>query len=63
MVSRVYGTDVMVGLATKDMDLSLHRNSFASMIGSDRNSWGYSFHGYVQHGGIKVSCVKTVGRQ
>jgi len=55
MVSRVYGTDVMVGLATKDMDLSLHRNSFASMIGSDRNSWGYSFHGYVQHGGIKRS--------
>ena len=54
MIRPVYGTDVIVGLATKDLDLSLHSNNFASLIGSDKHSWGYSFHGYVQHDGKKV---------
>ena len=57
MMRPVYGTDVMVGLATKDLDLSLHSNNFASLIGSDKNSWGYSFHGKVQHDGVKVFLV------
>ena len=55
MMRPVYGTDVIVGLATKDLDLSSHSNNFASLIGSDKHSWGYSFHGYVQHDGQKVS--------
>ena len=54
MLRPVYGTDVMVGLCTKDMDLSQHSNNFASLVGSDKHSWGYSFHGYLQHGGTKV---------
>ena len=54
MVREVYGTDVMVGLATGDMDLALHTNNFASLIGCDMNSWGFSFHGYLQHRGTKV---------
>ena len=54
MMRPVYGTDVIVGLATKDLDLSLHSNNFASLIGSDKHSWGYSFHGYVQHDGQQV---------
>ena len=55
MMRPVYGTDVIVGIATKDLDLSLHSNNFASLIGSDKNSWGYSFHGYIQHDGLKVA--------
>ena len=54
MMRPVYGTDVIVGLATKDLDLSQHSNNFASLIGSDKHSWGFSFHGYVQHDGQKV---------
>jgi len=54
MVREVYGTDVMVGLATKDFNLALHSNNFASLIGCDKESWGYSFHGYRQHNGTKT---------
>lgn len=59
MLRPVYGTDVMVGLCTKDMDLSRHSNNFASLVGSDKHSWGYSFHGYLQHGGTKVRSDST----
>merc|ERR1712227_368952 len=36
------------------MDLALHTNNFASLIGCDMNSWGFSFHGYLQHRGTKT---------
>ena len=62
MMRPVYGTDVMVGLATKDLDLSQHSNNFASLIGSNKHSWGYSFHGYVQHDGLKVLLLPHLAR-
>jgi len=52
--SPVYGTDVMVGLATRKVDLASHCHSFASFLGHDSSSWGYSYHGYTQHAGTKV---------
>jgi len=50
----MYGTDVMVGLATKKLDIATFSHQFVSLIGQDSNSWGYSYHGYTQHGGIKT---------
>ena len=60
MMRPVYGTDVMVGLATKDLNLSQHSNNFASLIGSDKHSWGFSFQGNVQHDGLKVSLTPII---
>ena len=53
MLSPVYGTDVMVGLATKDINTTYHTHSFASLLGHDSHSWGFSYQGFVQHGGKK----------
>jgi len=50
----MYGTDVMVGLATKKLDIATFSRQFVSLIGQDANSWGYSYHGYTQHSGIKT---------
>jgi len=49
--SHVYGTDVMVGLATRKLDLASHCHSFASFLGHDTSSWGFSYHGKIQHAG------------
>jgi len=55
MLSPVYGTDVMVGLATKAINTASHTHSFASLLGHDDNSWGFSYQGFVQHAGKKVA--------
>jgi len=49
----VYGTDVMVGVTTENLDFSDSRHNFASVIGQDAESWGFSYQGYKQHAGIK----------
>ena len=54
MLSPVYGTDMMVGLATKNINTTSHTHSFASLLGHDSHSWGFSYQGFVQHGGKKV---------
>jgi len=51
--SPVYGSDVMVGLATKKLDLATHIHSFTSFLGNDDSSLGYSYHGYVRKDGVK----------
>ena len=51
--SPVYGSDVMVGLATKKLDLATHVHSFTSFLGNDDSSLGYSYHGYVRKDGVK----------
>jgi len=55
MLSPVYGTDVMVGLATRAINTASHTHSFASLLGHDGNSWGFSYQGFVQHKGVKVA--------
>lgn len=39
----------MIGVGTDAVDLNLLRNRFCRMLGNDRNSWGYSYRGEVQH--------------
>ena len=38
MLNPVYGTDVMVGLATKAINTTSHTHSFASLLGHDSHS-------------------------
>ncbi|XP_076044661.1 SPRY domain-containing SOCS box protein 3 isoform X4 [Oratosquilla oratoria] len=45
MTSAVYGTDLMVGVGTNKCDLSYGIRRFCSLLGRDRESWGYSYSG------------------
>jgi hypothetical protein len=44
----MYGTDVMIGVATKDVDINRYESDFVSALGIDSNSWGsvllYTYH-------------------
>ena len=40
MTSPMYGTDVMIGIATGDTDFSQYESDFVSAVGIDSNSWG-----------------------
>ncbi|XP_048575746.1 SPRY domain-containing SOCS box protein 3 isoform X2 [Nematostella vectensis] len=52
MTSAVYGTDMMVGVGTKDTDLERYRSSFCSILGRDQDSWGLSYFGTFHHDGL-----------
>ena len=54
ILSPMYGTDVMVGLASSQADTASHSHSFESLLGLDTESWGFSYQGFTQHNGIKV---------
>lgn len=54
MVTIIYGTDVMVGVGTAKAKLNV-RGEFCSLLGSDKESWGFSYKGYLQHKGIFFS--------
>lgn len=41
----------MIGVGTKDMDLTRYRVSFCSILGRDTESWGLSYFGTVHHNG------------
>ncbi|KAG5890770.1 hypothetical protein JTB14_016507 [Gonioctena quinquepunctata] len=62
MISNLYGTDVMVGVGTSKIELSDWKFRFCSMLGIDSQSWGYSYHGNIQHNkkplGIAFSGLK-----
>jgi len=49
--SPVYGTDVMVGVATNLAPLATGQRSYCSLLGREAESWGWSYQGYTQHGG------------
>ncbi|XP_045318352.1 SPRY domain-containing SOCS box protein 3 isoform X1 [Leopardus geoffroyi] len=45
MTSPVYGTDMMVGIGTSDVDLDKYHHTFCSLLGRDEDSWGLSYTG------------------
>lgn len=49
MTTPVYGTDVMVGVATQQTDIYAKQMNFVSLIGRDEHSWGYSYRGHLYH--------------
>ncbi|CAG9773840.1 unnamed protein product [Ceutorhynchus assimilis] len=53
VVSRLYGTDVMIGVGTSKMTSEDCRFQFCSLLGKSAESWGYSYQGYIQHNNLK----------
>ncbi|XP_071868703.1 SPRY domain-containing SOCS box protein 3 [Bombus fervidus] len=53
MLSCIYGTDVMVGVGTSNVNLNSAERDFCSFLGRDNESFGFSYHGYIQHAGKK----------
>ncbi|XP_075220279.1 SPRY domain-containing SOCS box protein 3 [Lycorma delicatula] len=51
MLTSLYGTDVMVGVGTKNAELDKSTYNFCSLLGSDKESWGFSYTGSVYHDG------------
>uniref|UniRef100_A0A1B6EHL9 B30.2/SPRY domain-containing protein n=1 Tax=Cuerna arida TaxID=1464854 RepID=A0A1B6EHL9_9HEMI len=51
MLTSLYGTDVMVGVGTKKAQLDKSTYQFCSLLGSDKESWGFSYKGKLQHNG------------
>lgn len=49
MTGTVCGTDLMVGVGTDKVDLLANKYRFASALGLDGDSWGYSYRGISQH--------------
>ncbi|XP_026172108.1 SPRY domain-containing SOCS box protein 3 [Mastacembelus armatus] len=62
MTSPVYGTDMMVGIGTSDVNLEKFKYSFGSLLGLDEDSWGLSYTGLLQHKGDKVKFSSRFGQ-
>ncbi|XP_063077943.1 SPRY domain-containing SOCS box protein 3 isoform X2 [Engraulis encrasicolus] len=62
MTSPVYGTDMMVGVGTSEVNLDQFRHSFCSLLGTDGDSWGLSYTGLLHHKGAKVTFSPRFGQ-
>ncbi|KAE8579190.1 hypothetical protein XENTR_v10023942 [Xenopus tropicalis] len=62
MTSPVYGTDMMVGIGTSDVNLDKYRHTFCSLLGKDAESWGLSYTGLLQHKGDKSNFSSRFGQ-
>ncbi|KAA0705072.1 SPRY domain-containing SOCS box protein 3 [Triplophysa tibetana] len=62
MTSPVYGTDMMVGIGTSEVNLDQFRHSFCGMLGTDEDSWGLSYTGQLHHKGSKVNFSSRFGQ-
>ncbi|XP_051487927.1 SPRY domain-containing SOCS box protein 3 isoform X2 [Apus apus] len=62
MTSPVYGTDMMVGIGTSDVNLDKYRHTFCSLLGRDEDSWGLSYTGLLHHKGDKTSFSSRFGQ-
>ncbi|XP_028669780.1 SPRY domain-containing SOCS box protein 3a [Erpetoichthys calabaricus] len=62
MTSPVYGTDMMVGIGTSDVNLDKYRHTFCSLLGKDEDSWGLSYTGLLHHKGDKVNFSSRFGQ-
>ncbi|XP_028989345.1 SPRY domain-containing SOCS box protein 3 isoform X2 [Betta splendens] len=62
MTSPVYGTDMMVGIGTSEVNMEKFKYSFGSLLGHDEDSWGLSYTGLLQHKGDKVKFSSRFGQ-
>ncbi|CAK6964191.1 SPRY domain-containing SOCS box protein 3 [Scomber scombrus] len=62
MTSPVYGTDMMVGIGTSEMNLEKFKYSFGSLLGHDEDSWGLSYTGLLQNKGEKLKFSSRFGQ-
>ncbi|CAG0879832.1 unnamed protein product [Darwinula stevensoni] len=57
MTTPVYGTSMMVGVGSKDLDVSQRLVRYCSLLGQDEHSWGLSHLGEIHHKGkVKKYC-------
>ncbi|XP_016980425.1 SPRY domain-containing SOCS box protein 3-like [Drosophila rhopaloa] len=57
-ISPLVGTDVMFGIGTQSVNLGQHEIEFVSALGTDDQSWGFSYYGKIQHGAEQWSYSK-----
>lgn len=62
MITHIYGTDVMVGVGTPNAELHDSDANFCALLGRDRESWGFSYKGYLQHDGKICEYGTTFGQ-
>ncbi|XP_076008266.1 SPRY domain-containing SOCS box protein 3 [Genypterus blacodes] len=62
MTSPVYGTDMMVGVGTSEVNMEKFRYSFGSLLGLEEDSWGLSYKGLLHHRGEKVKFSSQFGQ-
>ncbi|XP_032816969.2 SPRY domain-containing SOCS box protein 3 [Petromyzon marinus] len=62
MTSPVYGTDMMVGVGTEQVNLDRYRHMFCSLLGKDDESWGLSYTGLLYHKGDKMHFSTRFGQ-
>ncbi|XP_063337447.1 SPRY domain-containing SOCS box protein 3-like isoform X2 [Pelmatolapia mariae] len=62
MTSPVYGTDMMVGVGTSEVNLEKFNYNFGSLLGHDEDSWGLSYTGLFQHKGDKIKFSSRFGQ-
>lgn len=62
MLTPLYGTDVMVGVGTKKVALDKCAHQFCSLLGSDSESWGFSYTGSLHHNGKVESYGPPFGK-
>lgn len=56
--SQIYGTNVMIGVGTENVQLNLDL-CYCSLLGQDQESWGFSYKGYIKHDGKKYNYGTT----
>jgi len=52
----------MIGVGTESVDLKKHSHSFVSFLGFDAESWGLSYNGNLQHGGVAKNYTRPFGQ-
>ncbi|XP_011695832.1 PREDICTED: SPRY domain-containing SOCS box protein 3-like [Wasmannia auropunctata] len=62
MITHIYGTDVMVGVGTANAELHNASEHFCALLGRDKESWGFSYKGYLQHDGKMCKYGTTFGQ-
>ncbi|XP_011642195.1 SPRY domain-containing SOCS box protein 3-like isoform X2 [Pogonomyrmex barbatus] len=62
MITHIYGTDVMIGVGTPNAELHDASQDFCALLGRDKESWGFSYKGYLQHDGKIYKYGSTFGQ-
>ncbi|XP_018786061.1 PREDICTED: SPRY domain-containing SOCS box protein 3 [Bactrocera latifrons] len=54
IITPLAGTDVMFGIGTDKVELNQFQYHFVSALGTNAQSWGFSYNGKIQHNGVQL---------
>ncbi|XP_055906153.1 SPRY domain-containing SOCS box protein 3 [Eupeodes corollae] len=54
IITILSGTDVMFGIGTDKVNVDEFKHHFVSALGTNRESWGFSYNGMKQHNGSQI---------